>query len=102
MNDPEMRRPSSTEDAPAAPGWAEGEFDEIFAALPDTPALRQLRGVYLDCLAGTGGPGDVEGAHDRCRAVLLHGLEAEQVGEAERRRLDERLAALEAEISART
>ena len=61
-----------------------------------------MRASYLDCLAGSGGPGDLEGAHDRCRSMLLRGLEGERVAEAELRRLDERLAALEAEITART
>ena len=102
MNEPDLKRPSTTEDAPAAPGWAESEFDAIFAGLPRTAAMGRLRGAYLDCLAGIGGRADVEGAHDRCRMALLAGLEAEGVGAEERARLDRSLASLEAEVTART
>jgi hypothetical protein len=102
LNDPEIERPSTTEDAPATPGWVEGEFDEIVAGLPRTPVLARLRVAYLDCLAGIGGPADIEGAHDRCRAAFLRGLEGERVSEGDRHALDRRLAEMEAEITSRT
>ena len=87
---------------PEAPGWAESEVDAILSALPGTPAMADLRGRYLDCLAGIGGHADLDGAHDRCRAALLRGLRAEHADESVLRDTDERLAALEAEITART
>ncbi len=102
MNDADTERPSTTEDAPAAPGWAEAEFDAVFARLPQTPALKHLAASYLDCLAGIGGHTDIGGAHDRCRAALIRGLQHELVDEADLHRLDRQLAALEAEITART
>ena len=102
MTDADAERPSTTEDVPEAPGWAESEVDAILSDLPGTPALAALRAHYLDCLAGIGGHADLDGAHDRCRAALLRGLRAEQADEAAIRRIDERLAALEAEITART
>ncbi len=102
MTDADAERPSTTEDVPEAPGWAESEVDAILSALPAMPALADLRARYLDCLAGIGGHADLDGAHDRCRAALLRGLRAEQVEEGAIRRIDERLAALEAEITART
>ena len=102
MNDPDIQRPSTTEDAPATPGWVESEFDEIIAALPRTPVLGRLRVAYLDCLAGIGGHADIDGAHDRCRVAFLHGLEGERVSEHDRDALDKRLAAMEAEITSQT
>ena len=101
MNDPDLKRPSTTEAAPAAPGWAESEFDDILAGLPVTPEIAGARAAYLDCLAGVGGRADIEGAHDRCRAHLLSAL-ADQVSESERHRLDAALSAMEAEIATRT
>lgn len=103
MNDPGMRRPSTTEDTPATPGWVEGELDGILAdALPQRPTIARLRTAYLDCLAGSAGPGDAEEAHDRCRRRFLRALREDGVAEETVERLDHRLAALEAELSTRT
>ena len=101
MNDPDPRHPSTTEEAAATPGWVETELDGIMASLPQRPAIAALRRGYLDCLAGIGG-GDIDAAHDRCRAMLLAGLEGDGVAAGERAALDRLLAGLEAEISART
>ena len=102
MNDPDIRQPSTTEDAPATPGWVESELDEILGGVAGPEGMARLRGAYLDCLAGIGGPADIDGAHDRCRARFLQGLEAAGLDAPAREGLDHRLAALEAEISART
>ena len=102
MADRDTDRLSTTEDAPATPGWVESELDGILAGMQAGEDVARLRAAYLDCLAGIGGRTDVEAAHDRCRAGFLRGLEAAGVGLAAREALDHRLAALEAEITART
>lgn len=102
MSDPETRRPSATEDTPATPSWVEAELDEMLAPLPARPTIAKLRIGYLDCLAGIGGPTDSEAAHDRCRAQFLRGLREEGIGDGVVEGLDHGLAALEAELSART
>ena len=103
MNDPTIRQPSTTEEAAATPGWVEGELDAILAdTVPARPAIARLRNEYLDCLAGSAGPGDADAAHDRCRLAFLKGLETDGVDEAARAALERRLSAMEAEISSRT
>lgn len=101
-DNPETQRPSVTEDGPATPSWVESELDEMLAPLPARPTIAKLRIGYLDCLAGIGGPSDVEAAHDRCRARFLTGLREEGISERVVDGLDHRLAALEAELTART
>ena len=92
-----------TEDTPATPGWVETELDAILAPLPPRPTIAKLRVGYLDCLAGIRGPADDgEAAHDRCRARFLQGLREDNVDASVVAALDHRLAALEAEITART
>ena len=98
MSDPPVQRSSLTEETPAAPAWIETELDALLAPVA-TPALPALRGAYLDCLAASAGPADTERAHDRCRAAFLRGLREAGVETGE---LDGRLAALEAELTART
>jgi hypothetical protein len=95
-------RPSSTEEVPAAPGWVESSVDAIFATLPaQGPSLRGLRNAYLDCLAASV-PGDLDAAHDRCRAWLLEQIaRREGLSDAQCRTFEQKLEALEAEITAR-
>ncbi len=99
-NDPEI--PSTTEDVPATPGWVEGSVEEILSVLPPEPALAALRNAYLDCLAGARGPGDVDAAHDRCRRSLIEALRQRHLGERLVRDLDQKLEAVEAELTSRT
>ncbi len=100
-NDPEI--PSTTEEVPATPGWVEGSVEEILAALPQEPALAGLRNAYLDCLAGARGPDDVDAAHDRCRRRLIEALRQQRhLGEQLVRDLDQKLEAVEAELTSRT
>ncbi|GBQ61874.1 hypothetical protein AA103196_0161 [Ameyamaea chiangmaiensis NBRC 103196] len=97
-------RPTATEDTPAAPGWVESRVDALFGSLPQQgPSLRLLRNAYLDCLAaGLGGAGDLDCAHDRCRAALMKQLTArEGLGASAARAFEQKLEALEAEITAR-
>ena len=102
MSDPEIRRPSVTEDGPTTPSWVESELDEMLTRLPARPTIAKLRIGYLDCLAGVGGPSDSEAAHDRCRARFLRGLREEGISDGGVEKLDHRLAALEAELTSRT
>ena len=106
MSEPPNATPSTTEDVPAAPGWVEQGVDEIFDAsssgLPSRPSLRGLRNAYLDCLAAVGRGSDIDETHDRCRRTLLTALvEQEGVSAELARKLEQKLEALEAEISAR-
>ncbi len=99
--DPEI--PSTTEDVPATPGWVEGSVEEILAVLPAEPALAALRNAYLDCLAGARGPGDVDAAHDRCRARLIDALrDRQRVPARLLHGIEQALGAMEAEITSRT
>jgi hypothetical protein len=99
-NEPEI--PSSTEDVPATPGWVEQSVDEIFSILPHQPAVLGSRNAYLDCLAGARGPDDMDAAHDRCRRTLIGDLrERQHFGELLLQQLDQKLEALEAEITTR-
>ncbi len=107
MSEPPVNAtPSTTEDVPAAPGWVEQGLDEILGdpacGLPSRPSLRRHRNAYLDCLAAAGRTGDIDESHDRGRRTLLAAL-AEQEGlPADRARvLEQKLEALEAELSAR-
>jgi len=106
LSEPPNATPSTTEDVPAAPGWVEQGVDEIFndpsADLPNRPSMRGHRNAYLDCLAGAGRAGDIDETHDRCRRKLLTALvEHEGVSTELARRLEQKLEALEAEISSR-
>ncbi len=106
MTEPPNATPSSTEDVPAAPGWVEQGVDEIFndpaVGLPNRPSLRGHRNAYLDCLAAAGRGGDIDETHDRCRRALLAALvDQEAVSTELARRLEQKLEALEAEISER-
>ena len=103
MMQDETQGPSTTEDVPSAPGWVESSLDEILSALPSEPALTGLRNAYLDCVAGIRSPEqDLDVSHDRCRSTFLSGLE-DKLGtdEETRRALEQKLEALEAEISER-
>jgi len=106
VTEPPNAAPSTTEDVPAAPGWVESAVDEILedpsSGLPSRPSLRGHRNTYLDCLAGAGRTGDIDEAHDRCRRSLLTALtEQEGIPPDTARALEQKLEALEAEISAR-
>lgn len=92
--------PSSTEDVPVTPGWVDSELDEIFASLPQRPTIAAARTGYADCLAAS--RVGVEAGHDRCRHVLLDALAADGIAVQDRGPLEQRLEALEAEITART
>ncbi len=92
--------PSTTEDVAATPGWVESELDEIFAGLPQRPTLATARTRYADCLAAS--TRDAEAAHDRCRRTLLDALAADGIAAQDCRALEQRLEALEAEITERT
>ena len=105
MSEPPNAHPTTTEDAPAAPGWVEQELDEILGdpqlGLSPRPSLRGHRNTYLDCLAAAARNEDIDEAHDRCRRHLLTALAAEEsVPPDVARRLEARLEALEADISA--
>ena len=108
MNEPPPNAsPSTTEDVPATPGWVEQSVDEIFTSLAsglrDRPSLRRHRNEYLDCLAGAGRNTDPDEAHDRCRRTLLTTMvEQEGISAATARELEQKLEALEADITART
>lgn len=94
--------PSTTEDVPSTPGWVEQSVEEVFSTLRQGPSLTRLRGAYLDCLAATRAPEDIDAAHDRCRRALLQALhEQEQVPPAALASLEQKLEALEAAISDR-
>ena len=106
MNEPPNAHPTTTEDVPATPGWVEQALDEILTdrqlGLPQRPSLQPHRNAYLDCLAGAGRTTDIDEAHDRCRRQLLGVLiEQEGIPPELARRLELKLEALEAEISAR-
>ena len=106
MSDPPIQHSSLTEDTPATPAWIETELDDLLAPLAAAglaaPVLATLRSAYLDCLAGSGGPADVEAEHDRCRQRFLAELRAEEIGGGLVDDVAQRLAALEAELTART
>ena len=98
--------PTSTEEIPATPGWVEQSLDEILAdpqiGLPQRPSLLGYRNTYLDCLAGAERTSDIDEWHDRCRRDLLTALGAQEGITAEQsRKLEQKLEALESEISAR-
>lgn len=94
--------PSSTEDVPSAPGWVEQSVDEIFFTLRQGPSTNKLRNAYLDCLASTRSPEDIDAAHDRCRQTLIKALrEQEHVAGPALASLELKLEALEAAISER-
>ena len=107
MSEPPVNAtPSATEDVPAAPGWVEQGFDEILGdpacGLPSRPSLRRHRNAYLDCLAASGRGADIDESHDRCRRTLLETLvEHEGLPPDRARVLEQKLEALEAEISER-
>ncbi|MCE2575326.1 hypothetical protein [Komagataeibacter sp. FNDCR2] len=95
--------PSSTEDAPEIPGWAEKSVRDIFAsALPAGDGrAAAIRDAYLDCLAGAGRTEDLDMEHDRCRRRAIAAVqEAGLLPAARLTDLDQRLAALEADITA--
>ncbi|MCQ8242371.1 hypothetical protein [Rhizosaccharibacter radicis] len=100
-SDPE--HPSTTEDVPAAPGWVEAAMDDIRRdMLPDRPAVRGLCNGYLDCLATAGNVADLDSHHDRCRRRFLDGLREDgALSGSALTRLEQRLEALEADITAR-
>ncbi len=92
-----MTHTSSTEEAPATPGWVDGQIEAIFAPLG--AAARQARDTYANCLAGVRGAVDPDQGHDRCRRALL---EAVRDIAPDLAALDRALQALEADISADT
>ncbi|WP_010508139.1 hypothetical protein [Komagataeibacter europaeus] len=94
--------PSATEDTPEVPGWAEKSVRDIFAALPvrDT-RIDAVRDAYLDCIAGAGRTEDLDMEHDRCRQRAMTTLETDGLlPSGQLKDLDQRLAALEADITA--
>ncbi len=98
--------PSTTEEVPSAPGWVEQGLDEILGdpacGLPSRPSLLGHRNAYLDCLASSARNADLDESHDRCRRTLLAALVEQEGLPAERARvLEQKLEALEAEISER-
>lgn len=97
-------RSSLTEETAATPSWVETRLDAIIAALP-APAAGAMwaeRDGYLDCLAGTAGPGDPLLGQQRCHQAVLRRLRADGLDAAATARLHEQLEALEAELAAGT
>ena len=92
-----MTRSSLTEETPSTPGWVDRRIRELLAPYGDAAAA--AGNAYADCLAGVRGGVDVDGGHDRCRRALMEALD-ETV--ADRGALDQKLQALEAEISTDT
>ncbi len=92
-------RSSLTEETPNAPGWADSRIDEVFGGMALDDAGVAAREAYADCLAGCRGAVDVDAGHDGCRRALLAALDA---AGADTQGLEQRLMALEAEISAGT
>ncbi|AZV38701.1 hypothetical protein CFR75_06725 [Komagataeibacter xylinus] len=94
--------PTGTEETPEVPGWAEKSVRDIFAALPvHDGQLDTIRDAYLDCLAGAGRTQDLDMEHDRCRQQAISAVEnAGLLPAARLEDLDQRLAALEADITA--
>lgn len=94
--------PTATEDTPEVPGWAEKSVRDIFAALPVTDTrLDAIRDGYLDCLAGAGRTQDLDMEHDRCRLRAIAAIgENGLLPVLQVKDLDQRLAALEADITA--
>ncbi len=91
-----MTRSSLTEETPSTPGWVDRRIRELLAPYGD--AAVAAGNAYADCLAGVRGGVDVDGGHDRCRRGLMKALD----DVPDRNALDQRLQALEAEISADT
>ena len=95
--------PTSTEDAPEVPGWAEKSVRDIFTSvLPASDGrVATIRDAYLDCLAGAGRTEDLDMEHDRCRQRAIAAVQEAGLLPADRLQdLDQRLAALEADITA--
>jgi hypothetical protein len=90
-----MTRSSLTEETSNTPGWVEMGIDKAFAGVSLDEAGRKAKDDYASCLAGCRGGVDVDAGHDRCRRTLLSAL-----GDVDG--LEQRLMALEAEISAGT
>jgi hypothetical protein len=88
-----------SEDNPGLPGWADEKLDEIFAEVPDSPAIAAARERYAACLAATRPSEDPDEAHDRCRHAVLEELANAGVGRPILARLFDELEVLEAEIS---
>lgn len=93
---------TSTEDGPAAPGWLEPEIDKALTVL-GLPAdkLKPFRDSYIDCLASAPRSQDIDEAHDACRRGLLAALTpAFELDEEKIRALEQKLEAVEAQLSA--
>ncbi|HTW27243.1 MAG TPA: hypothetical protein VME92_08965 [Acetobacteraceae bacterium] len=78
----------------------ETRLDEILAGVSISPVSG--RAAYLDCLARCRPPGDVEADRDRCRMLFLAALAGAGLGSSSLSDLEQRLEALEAEISEET
>lgn len=91
-----------TEEIPSTPGWVDARLDEVFASIPDSPAIREAKGAYAACLARQKepvAPSDILGAEfGPCRTALRRALQAADAG-SELAALEPKLEALEAELA---
>ena len=92
-----------TEDIAATPGWVDQRLDQVFAALPGSPAVAAARDGYAACLAARkapAAPSDMLGAEfERCRPALHQALRAAGVPPETLDALETALEAIEAEIA---
>ena len=91
-----------TEEIASTPGWVDERLDEVFAGLPDNPAVQDAKRAYANCLAGRKEPAagsDALGAEfSPCRKALHRALQAADLG-TDLAALDPKLEALEAELA---
>lgn len=91
------------EEIAATPGWVDQRLDEVFAGLPQTPAVRACCDRYAACLAGEKEPStptdELGTEFNDCRSALMTALAGAGVDDAIRADLDARLEAMEAEIA---
>lgn len=91
------------EEIAGTPGWVDQRLDEVFADMPQDPAVDAARNRYATCLAGEKSPStptDLLGTEfDRCRRTLRMALADAGVNAVLRAAIDTRLELLEAEIA---
>ena len=91
------------EEIAATPGWVDQRLDEVFADLPQDPAVRACCDQYAACLAGQKEPStptdELGTEFNNCRGALMAALAGAGVDDAIRAALDIRLEAVEAKIA---
>lgn len=92
-----------TEEAAATPGWVSFRLDEVFQALPASPAVSAARDAYAECLASRkapASPSDMLGAEfEGCDSALRRQLQGAGVSAEDCDRVMTALEAVEAEIA---